>query len=768
MKKRLSGILLIFALFLAMMPVLGMSIQTYAAADGYSSYVGFGRYNVEKEGYATHVTLEPGQTVDIYCDYNNSGLYYDVSLSNNRYISRSNRTIIAKDLTPEQGTSFLVSYGPSDYSRPPRGNVTLTVYVARKHKVTFKVVNGSWNDGTTEDKTVTVYEYEGKKARLTGSDIPAVGNRPNDKYMEGKWDITPNTNKDIRGETTYTYTYAVDTRPYYTWAEDNSSVTATRLLKDMTAVTETVNTTSTVTTSPFCEREGATTYKAVFRDPVFKPQERTVADIPAYGHNWGAITYEWSADNSHVTAKRVCRREPRSHYEAETVSTTISGTKPADCEHAREITYKAVFNKEAFSEQTKTVENGEALGHDWIVNDETDEDGFVITQEATDDEPGSKTRTCGRDKSHTETVVIPPKKHKHTMTPVAAKEASCEESGNKAYYECSGCHAWYEDEAGTKQVTGSDVLIPARGHKAGTPEKGAETAATCGSVGGYTLTTRCENCKKVLNVERVTVPIDPDLHDWNEGAITKKATCTEKGVKTYTCRNDGSHTKTEEIDRLGHTSGDEATENRTDPTCTEAGYYDSVVRCTVCNEAINTKRIQDQPALGHDWSEWKVTKNASETEAGKETRICSRCNETETRMIPETGSSGRGEDKAAAIGTTHKVGAGTYVVKSAETVWLEKPAKNKTTFNVPATVKIEGAIFNVTGINTWAFTGTKVKTLTVKTKGLTKASVKGSLRGSKIRTVKVRAGRKKVNKQYVKKYKKVFTKKNCGKKVRVR
>jgi hypothetical protein len=67
MKKRLSGILLIFALFLAMMPVLGMSIQTYAAADGYSSYVGFGRYNVEKEGYATHVTLEPSQTGQYCC-----------------------------------------------------------------------------------------------------------------------------------------------------------------------------------------------------------------------------------------------------------------------------------------------------------------------------------------------------------------------------------------------------------------------------------------------------------------------------------------------------------------------------------------------------------------------------------------------------------------------------------------------------------------------------------------------------------------------------
>jgi hypothetical protein len=59
-------------------------------------------------------------------------------------------------------------------------------------------------------------------------------------------------------------------------------------------------------------------------------------------------------------------------------------------------------------------------------------------------------------------------------------------------------------------------------------------------------------------------------------------------------------------------------------------------------------------------------------------------------------------------------------------------------------------------------------TLVVKSKKLTKARVKGSLKGSSITKVKVNVGKKKTNKKYVKKYKKYFTKKNCGKKVRVR
>ena len=75
---------------------------------------------------------------------------------------------------------------------------------------------------------------------------------------------------------------------------------------------------------------------------------------------------------------------------------------------------------------------------------------------------------------------------------------------------------------------------------------------------------------------------------------------------------------------------------------------------------------------------------------------------------------------------------------------------------------------NVEKINKKAFQKSKAKTLIIKTKYLTKSRVKGSLKGSKIKTVKVKVGSKKMNKKYVKKYKKIFTKKNAGKKVRVR
>lgn len=117
-------------------------------------------------------------------------------------------------------------------------------------------------------------------------------------------------------------------------------------------------------------------------------------------------------------------------------------------------------------------------------------------------------------------------------------------------------------------------------------------------------------------------------------------------------------------------------------------------------------------------------------------------------------------------------------------------AKNAKKVTVPATVTLYGKKFSVVQIDARAFKGKKIRTVTVgsnvkkiqanafkgskatkmivKSKKLTKAKVKGSLKKSKIRTVQVKLGKKKVNRKYVKKYRKIFTKKNAGKKVRVK
>ena len=74
---------------------------------------------------------------------------------------------------------------------------------------------------------------------------------------------------------------------------------------------------------------------------------------------------------------------------------------------------------------------------------------------------------------------------------------------------------------------------------------------------------------------------------------------------------------------------------------------------------------------------------------------------------------------------------------------------------------------NVSSIRKRAFAGSKVRTLILKTKKLKKQKVKGCLKGSKVKKIRVKAGSASVNRKYLRKYRKIFTKKNAGRKCRI-
>ena len=72
----------------------------------------------------------------------------------------------------------------------------------------------------------------------------------------------------------------------YTWADDNSSVTAFRECTNGGAdLTETVNTTSEVTKAATCKAMGETTYYAVFANELFARQEKVVENIDKIAHS---------------------------------------------------------------------------------------------------------------------------------------------------------------------------------------------------------------------------------------------------------------------------------------------------------------------------------------------------------------------------------------------------------------------------------------------------------------------------------------------------
>ena len=80
-------------------------------------------------------------------------------------------------------------------------------------------------------------------------------------------------------------------------------------------------------------------------------------------------------------------------------------------------------------------------------------------------------------------------------------------------------------------------------------------------------------------------------HTWDEGKVTTEPTCTEKGVKTFTCKR-CQETKTEEINALGH----DYVTKRIEPTCTEDGKLEEA--CSRCGDVKYSRVI---PATGHNF-----------------------------------------------------------------------------------------------------------------------------------------------------------------------
>ncbi len=165
-------------------------------------------------------------------------------------------------------------------------------------------------------------------------------------------------------------------------------------------------------------------------------------------------------------------------------------------------------------------------------------------------------------------------------------------------------------------------------------------------------------------------------HNWDEGKITKEATCEEDGVKTVTCKV-CNETKTEVIPATGH-NWDEGKITK-EATCEEDGI--KTITCKVCNET-KTEVIS---ATGHNWDEGKITKEATCKEDGVKTITCKVCNETKTEVIPATGHNYEEpvfrwtDDYSSAVADfSCKVCKDVHTVSAAMTIKAEKNATSYT------------------------------------------------------------------------------------------
>lgn len=117
---------------------------------------------------------------------------------------------------------------------------------------------------------------------------------------------------------------------------------------------------------------------------------------------------------------------------------------------------------------------------------------------------------------------------------------------------------------------------------------------------------------------------DEHKHQFNESTVDSN--CTEKGYTLHTC--DCGYQYADLFQDLAkHTPAEAVRENEVAATCTEAGSYDEVVYCSVCNAEISRTTVKIN-ALNHDitgvkWSSdkdnhWKVCTRDAEHQVNKE------------------------------------------------------------------------------------------------------------------------------------------------------
>lgn len=126
--------------------------------------------------------------------------------------------------------------------------------------------------------------------------------------------------------------------------------------------------------------------------------------------------------------------------------------------------------------------------------------------------------------------------HTHTTTLVPATPKTCTTDGNKEHYKCNVCGDLFEDAGAVKSLTEEKVKIPA-GHEYGDlVPKQEPTCKQTGMQAHY----KCSVCNKYFDESKtekteaeLTIPVNPNAHDFGAWIEEVPATCKDTGVKAH-------------------------------------------------------------------------------------------------------------------------------------------------------------------------------------------------------------------------------------------
>ena len=443
----------------------------------------------------------------------------------------------------------------------------------------------------------------------------------------------------------------------------------------------------TVTQKQTCTEPEITTYKCIRTDAYdgyVCDKKKKVETKPALGHAWdvGKITKEATCSETgvktytcsrcggtkteeipktkhdyeeHVVKAPTCTEKGISYYVCKNCGLTTSrrqtpatGHIHTEVRNQKDATYKENgYTGDTYCKDCgKKLETGTVIPK--LVEKEHDYGKWVLDQAPTCKKYGARHRIC-KNCGDREVDVLD--KVDHTWELVSTTPATCT-IGEIQHYKCSVCgetkdvtlsnplgeHSWDNGKVTKKATCTEDgektytctvcnttktEVIPATGHQ----HKEVRNAkkATC-TEDGYTGDTYCKDCGEKLEAGSVIKKLG---HTWDNGVITKEATETEEGIKTYTCKTCGE-TKTEKIPVASH-HWDQGTITKK-ATCTENG--EKTYHCT--DEGCDKTWIETIPATGHSWDSGKVTEAATCKKEGTKTYTCKNCGETKTESIPKT------------------------------------------------------------------------------------------------------------------------------------
>lgn len=311
-------------------------------------------------------------------------------------------------------------------------------------------------------------------------------------------------------------------------------------------------------------------------------------------------------------------------------------TTEATCEHTGVRTYTCTVCGETKEEETPKTEH-------------TYDEG-TVTKKPTCTETGIKTYTCTVCGA-TKTEEIAATGHQHTEVR-NEKEATCTETGYTGDTYCTDCGVKlssgeviskkahdYEVKDRQKPTCTTDGYVlsvckvcgdekketlPATGHQH--TEIRNKKEATC-KAEGYTGDMYCKDCGEKLSDGKTIAKTTE--HTWDAGKVTKAATCTEKGVKTYTCTVCGA-TKTEKIAATGHQHTE--VRNKVEATCTKEGYSGDVY-CTDCGTKLSSGTEIARKA--HEYEE-RERNEANCKRNGYILFVCKVCGDEKREVLPKT------------------------------------------------------------------------------------------------------------------------------------